>query len=286
MERRTAPGSGGGQLVCTCPLPSTPTTPTTPTTPPTVVCQVYDYGADRVIDCAQPACDSGGSSSWRDKLGHRVGHRKPPRSPKIPKKASGKSRKGSSDSCSGSHAHLRVTDAGGRPPDEWGHSAPETEREEEQEEEEHGFEWRWFHRRRKHSESKSRSRSSSHLFGGHSPGRPVGIAGLRLSPVSSCCGGSRRVTTGTGSHGSATSPPDQQDADSAVYGGALDHLPPSSPASGDAPSGTSWRPLARNGLRVGRKQPAARKRPPPLPTTVSAVINPGQAHLVLLFFYF
>lgn len=129
-----------------------------------------------------------------------------------------------------------------------------------------------------------RSRSSSHLFGGHSPGRPVGIAGLRLSPVSSCCGGSRRVAT-TGNHGSATSPPEQEDADSAVYGGALDPAPPSSPASGDAPSGTTWRPLARNGLRVGRKQPAARKRPPPLPTTVSAVINPGQAHLVFLFFF-
>ncbi|XP_061504965.1 uncharacterized protein LOC133391947 [Anopheles gambiae] len=157
MERRTAPGSGGGggdgRLVCTCPLPSTPTTPTTP---PTVVCQVYDYGADRVANCAVPACDSGGSSSWRDKLGHRVGHRKPPRSPKSPKKASGKSRKGSCGSCAGSYGHLTVADAGGRPPDEGGHSAPETEREEEQAEEEHGFEWRWFHRRRKHSEAKSR----------------------------------------------------------------------------------------------------------------------------------
>ncbi|XP_049293964.1 uncharacterized protein LOC125769333 [Anopheles funestus] len=258
VERHQGTMSTGGEigLVCTCPILSTPTTPTTP---PTVVCQVYEYDTIYTVACGDASCNYRTSS--KDKLGHRKAV-KPPRSPRS-SNASNKSRKGSSSSSS--HGHLTVT---GRPPDECGHSAPETDHDEQ---EESGFEWRWFHRR-KHSQTKSRSRSSSHLFGGHSPGRTSGI-GLRISPVSSsCCGG--RATTGR--YDRASSP--EQDAVSEVYGG--DGMLDPSSIGGDTPSGTTFTStVARNGLRQGKKT----AKNLPQPTSVSAVINPGQAYLVLIY---
>ncbi|XP_035910476.1 uncharacterized protein LOC118511465 isoform X2 [Anopheles stephensi] len=258
LRRESTTSSGGGDVigpVCTCPLPSTPTTPTTP---PTVVCQMYDYDAICPV-AADAGCNY---SNSKDKLCNRRAASKPPRSPRS-SNASSKSRQGSSSSSS--HGHLSAT--AGRPPDKCGHSAPETDEHDADGREGSGFEWRWFHRR-KHSQAKSRSRSSSHLFGGHSPGRTSGI-GFRTSPVSSsCCGGVGKA--GTGRHGRASSP--EQDAESEVYGGELlDASSSSAPPVVTAIPST----VARNGLKRQGK-PTARKVPTN-PTTVSAVINPGQA---------
>ncbi|XP_035910475.1 uncharacterized protein LOC118511465 isoform X1 [Anopheles stephensi] len=255
LRRESTTSSGGGDVigpVCTCPLPSTPTTPTTP---PTVVCQMYDYDAICPV-AADAGCNY---SNSKDKLCNRRAASKPPRSPRS-SNASSKSRQGSSSSSS--HGHLSAT--AGRPPDKCGHSAPETDEHDADGREGSGFEWRWFHRR-KHSQAKSRSRSSSHLFGGHSPGRTSGI-GFRTSPVSSsCCGGVGKA--GTGRHGRASSP--EQDAESEVYGGELlDASSSSAPPVVTAIPST----VARNGLKRQGK-PTARKVPTN-PTTVSAVINP------------